>query len=51
MSSPAKTARYQKGIDKELDQRFEQLQKKRFWQGFSNVDALSRDEIDIFGKL
>ena len=51
MSTPEETARYQKGIDKDLDQRFEQLQKKRLWQGFSFVDALSAEEIDIFGKL
>ena len=51
MSTPKETARYQKGIDKDLDQRFEQLQKKRWWQGFSFVDALTVEEIDIFGKL
>ena len=51
MSSPEETARYEKGINKDLDQRFEQLQKKRLWQGFSFIDALSTEEIDIFGKL
>ena len=45
------TALYQKGIDKHLDQRFEQLQKKRLWQGQSFVDALSAEEILILRKL
>ena len=51
MSSPEETAPYEKGINKDLDQRFEQLQKKRLWQGFSFIDALSAEEIDILGKL
>ena len=51
MSSPDETARYHKGIDRDLDRRFEQLQKKRLWQGFSVVDALSTEEINILVKL
>ena len=51
MSSPEETARYQKGIDKDLDQKFEQLQKKRLWQGFSFIDALTTEEINILVKL
>ena len=51
MLSTEETARYQKGIDKNLDQRFETLQQKRLWQGFSFVDALSAEEIGILGKL
>ena len=51
MSSSEETSLYQKGKDRDLDRRFEQLQKKQLWQGFSFIDALSTEEINILVKL
>ena len=51
MSSSEKRVRYQKGVNLELDKKFQEYKKKRLFQGYSYIYALSQKEIDLLIKL
>ena len=51
MSTPGEKTRYQKGVNKDLDLRFEKFLKKRLQQGLAAVDALTDEEIDLMAQL
>ena len=51
MSSSEKRVRYQKGVNLELDEKFQEYKKKRLFQGNSYIYALSQKEIDLMIKL
>ena len=51
MSSSEKRVRYQKGVNLELDKKFQEYKKKRLFQGYSYIHALSQKEIDLLIKL
>ena len=51
MSSSEKRVRYQKGVNLELDEKFQEYKKKRLFQGYSYMYALSQKEVDLMIKL
>ena len=52
MSSSEKRVRYQKGVNLELDKKFQEYKKKRLFQGYSiYIYALSQKEVDLMIKV
>ena len=51
MNSLDPKARYQKGVNQELDNRFEGYQKMRIFSGNAYSRALSSEEVDVLIKI